>query len=78
VAQVYVPPPIRVPVPVNPSPILINREIGRTAARRHAARRRAALRRKKAKATKTPVAKRKVSAVTRRDRDASGQFFTRG
>lgn len=38
-AQVYVPPPVRVPSPVNPSRILVQREIARAALRRKRAKR---------------------------------------
>jgi hypothetical protein len=59
VAQVYVPPPVRVPAPVNSSSILVQREIGRTAAKR----RKSVRPRKSSKTAKSPATKGKVSST---------------
>jgi hypothetical protein len=58
-AQVYVPAPIQVPVPVNSSHILISREIGRIAVKRM---QRRTVRRRRSGA-KSPATRRKVSVI---------------
>lgn len=65
VAQVYVPPPIRVPAPVNSTPILVQREIGRTAAKRRKSVRRKSVKSPKSTSTKSTSTGRPVSTVNK-------------